>query len=205
MVAAAGLVMRRTRDRPPAASALVLVAAVLKLFPIAAVGMLARLPWQQPSPAFRWSLGIFAVYATVTLRDIRTIERVLPQGDEYAFGLRHLWRLAGASRWARTDVDAVLVAVAIVAAIALRRRLRSQLNTGQSRELDLFWAGAGIYVATFALGRTSDYRLVFLLRRSPNSPVGRRLARRSQSSPSSAFSSLSGYRVLGATSRFSTT
>ena len=88
---------------------------------------------------------------------------MLPQGDEYAFGLHisggWLGRLVGPGRmW-----DAILVALAIVAAIALRRRLRSQLGAGTSRELDLFWAGAGIYVATFALGRTSDYRLVFLL------------------------------------------
>ncbi len=163
MVAAAGLVMRRTRYGPPAASALVLVAAVLKLFPIAAIGMLARLPRRAAGTCVSLVLGIFAVYAAATLRDIQTIERVLPQGDEYAFGLHisggWLGRLVGPGRmW-----DAVLVAVAIVAATALRRRLRSQLSTGQSRELDLFWAGAGIYVATYALGRSSDYRLVFLL------------------------------------------
>jgi hypothetical protein len=47
--------------------------------------------------------------------------------------------------------------------LALRRRLRSHLAIGSPRELDFFWAGAGIYVATFALGRSADYRLVFLL------------------------------------------
>ncbi len=163
MVAAAGLVMRRSRYGPPAASALILLAAVLKLFPIAAVGMLARLPGRAAVICVSVVLGTFAVYAGATFRDIQTIERVLPQGDEYAFGLHisggWLGRLVGPGRmW-----DAILVALAIVAAIALRRRLRSQLGAGTPRELDLFWAGAGIYVATFALGRTSDYRLVFLL------------------------------------------
>jgi Glycosyltransferase family 87 len=163
MVAAAGLVMRRSPYGPPAASALILLAAVLKLFPIAAVGMLARLPRRAAIICVSVVLGTFAVYAAATFRDIQTIERVLPQGDEYAFGLHisggWLGRLVGAGRvW-----DAVLVALAIIGAIALHRRLRSQLSAGSSRELDLFWAGAGIYVATFALGRTSDYRLVFLL------------------------------------------
>jgi hypothetical protein len=163
MVAAAGLVMRRAHYGPPTASGLILVAAVLKLFPIAAVGMLARLPRRVAVTCVVVVIGIFAVYAAATFRDIQTIERVLPQGDEYAFGLHifggWLGRLVAAGRmW-----DAALVAVAIGAAFALRRTLRSQLSTGSQRELDLFWAGAGIFVATFVLGRTSDYRLVFLL------------------------------------------
>lgn len=48
LIAAAGLVMRRTGYGAAAASALILLAAILKLFPIAAVGMLARLPGRRP-------------------------------------------------------------------------------------------------------------------------------------------------------------
>jgi hypothetical protein len=163
MIAAAGLVMRRTRYGPPVASALVLCAAVLKLFPIAAVGMLAGLPRRAAVICVSSVLSLFAVYAAVTFRDIETIERVLPQGDEYAYGLHiiggWLGRLVAPGRmW-----DVALVALAIVAALTFRGKLRSAIGTGQSRELDLFWAGAGIYVATYALGRSSDYRLVFLL------------------------------------------
>jgi hypothetical protein len=162
MVAAAGLVMRRTRYGPTAASALILVAAILKLFPIAAIGMLARLPRREAVIAVGSVGGLFGVYAAATFRDIQTIERVLPQGDEYAYGLHifggWLGRLTASGRmW-----DVALVVLAIVVAIALRGRLR-HLGSGASRELDLFWAGAGIYGATFALGRSSDYRLVFLL------------------------------------------
>ncbi len=163
MVAAAGLVMRRARYGPAAASALILLAAVLKLFPIAAVGMLARLPRRAAVFWFSSVVGLFTLYAAATFRDIQTIERVLPQGDEYAFGLHifggWLGRLGAPGRMG----DAALVVLAIVAALAFHRRLRSHLSTGRSRDLDLFWAGAGIYVATFVLGRTSDYRLIFLL------------------------------------------
>jgi hypothetical protein len=163
MIAAAGLIMRRTRYGPPAASALVFCAAVLKLFPIAAVGMLAGLPRRAAVICVSSVVSLFAVYAAVTFRDIETIERVLPQGDEYAYGLHiiggWLGRLVAPGRmW-----DGALVALAIVAALTFRGKLRSAIRTGQSRELDLFWAGAGIYVATYALGRSSDYRLVFLL------------------------------------------
>ena len=163
MVVAAGLVMRCGRYGPPAASALILGAAVLKLFPIAAVGMLARLPRRTAVVCVGAVLTLFAVYAAATFRDIQTIERVLPQGDEYAYGLHivggWLGRIAAPGRlW-----DVALVVLAIVAALAVRRGLRSHLSTDPARELDFFWAGAGIYVATYALGRSSDYRLVFLL------------------------------------------
>jgi hypothetical protein len=163
VVAAAGLVMRRTRYGPPAASALILAAAVLKLFPIAAIGMLARLPRREATIAVASVGGVFGLYAVATFRDIQTIERVLPQGDEYAYGLHifggWLGRLVASGRtW-----DLVLIAIGIAGAIALRRRLRNGLRAGSSQVLDLFWAGAGIYVATYVLGRSSDYRLVFLL------------------------------------------
>jgi hypothetical protein len=162
LVAAAGLAMRRVRYGPPLAAALIFVAAVLKLFPIAAVGMLTRLPRRTAAICVATVVGLFAVYAAATLHDIRTIERVLPQGDDYAYGLLifggWLGRIVAPGRmW-----DVVVIVLAIAVAIALRGRLRN-LSTGPLRELDLFWAGAGIYVATFVLGRSVEYRLVFLL------------------------------------------
>ena len=58
--------------------------------------------------------------------------------------------------------DAGIVVLALALAIALRRGLRGRISAGP-RGTSIFWAGAGIYVATFALVRSSDYRLVFLL------------------------------------------
>ena len=163
MVAAAALVMRRTPYGPPLAAALILVAAVLKLFPIAAVGMLTGLPRRVATVCVSSVLTVFALYAAATLGDIRTIDRVLPQDDEYAYGVHitgdWLGHLVGSgSMW-----DAVLIAGTIGAALALRRPLSVRLTMAPSRELDLFCAGAGVYVATFALVRSADYRLVFLL------------------------------------------
>ena len=163
LVAAAALVLRRVPYGPPVASGLVLASAVLKLFPIAAVGMLARLPRRLALICVPSVVGLFAIYVAATFRDIQTIERVLPQTDDDTYGMHILggWlgRLSGAGRvW-----DTALIILAITLALAFRRTLQDRLDTGPVRELDLFWAGAGIYVATFALGRSSDYRLVFLL------------------------------------------
>jgi hypothetical protein len=163
MVVVAGLVMRRVPYGPPVASSLILVAAILKLFPIAAVGMLTGLPRRVATVCVSSVLAIFAIYAIATYDDIRTIDRVLPQDDEYAYGVHitggWLGHLTGSgSMW-----DAVLVAATIVAAFALGRPLSRRLATTPARELDFFCAGAGVYVATFALVRSADYRLVFLL------------------------------------------
>jgi hypothetical protein len=68
--------------------------------------------------------------------------------------------VVGSGRW--WD-GALILLTLLAAAIALRCELGRRLVTGASRELDLFCAGAGIYVATFALVRSADYRLVFLL------------------------------------------
>ena len=59
--------------------------------------------------------------------------------------------------------DVVVVAPTVVAALLLRRSVSLRLAMSPSRELDFFCAGAGMYVATFALVRSADYRLVFVL------------------------------------------
>jgi hypothetical protein len=163
MVAAAGLVMRRPAWGPPVASTLILVAALLKLFPIAAIGMLARLPRRTAVLCVATVGSLFAVYAAATFRDIQTIERVLPQIVQHSYGVHIFARWLGSYVATGRMWEVGLVALTLAAATALRRRLRSSLRTGASRELDLFWAGAGVYIATFALVSSFDYRLVFLL------------------------------------------
>jgi len=163
MVTVAGLVIRRMPSGPPVASALILVAAILKLFPIAAVGMLTGLPRRVAAVCIPAVLALFTLYAVATLGDIRAIDRVLPQDDEYAYGVHITGDWLGHVAGSGTVWDAALVVSSIVAAIAFRRRLSVRLAMTPSRDLDLFCAGAGVYVATFALVRSADYRLVFLL------------------------------------------
>ena len=130
LIAAAGLVMRRTRYGPPVASALILVAAVLKLFPIAAVGMLARLPRRA---------AVMCVASVVgPLRGLRGGD--IPRHPDHRAGTAsgrrvrvrspHLRQLARAPRRAGTDVGCYLVILAIAAAMAFRRWLHNHLGTG---------------------------------------------------------------------------
>jgi hypothetical protein len=180
LVVGAGFLVRRPQYGPAAASGLILLAAILKLFPIAAIGMFTGLARRAAALCVASVGAVYAVYVAATYRDLQTIERVTPQLDTYSYGLGifsgWLGRMAGSARmW-----DAAIILLTIAVAIALRRRLADRLTGGGSREFDLFCAGAGIYVATFALVRSFDYRLVFLLLTIPQlvrwATAGRALA-----------------------------
>lgn len=167
MVALAVVVARRERFGPILAGALVLFAAVLKLFPIFSLGLLAR----QRRRVFILGtvVAVFAAYALATLGDIRTIGKVVPQANAYSYGIDISGRwLAGRVGAGARAVDVALIALALAVALLAGTRLRPSPDSRPStarglRDLDAYWAGAGVYVGTFCLFHSFDYRLVFLL------------------------------------------
>ncbi|HZU20805.1 MAG TPA: hypothetical protein VE982_06275 [Gaiellaceae bacterium] len=185
LVVAGTLVLRRGLRGEVAGHALLLLAAVLKLFPVFAGGMLAR---RARGPRSRLLLAAFligfAVYALAILGEIRTIARVVPQTDLHSYGVRTV------AIWWSTEVPPhssrfwglLFVAAAAVLAIRFAPRLPPGERRGdaEQRDLDLFWAGACIYVLTFAFFQSFDYRLVFLLATLPQllrwTAAGSRLA-----------------------------
>ena len=166
VVTLAVVVARRERFGPVLAGALILAAAVLKLFPIFSLGLLAR---QRQRVFIGGSvLVIFAAYALVTLGDIRTIGKVVPQASAYSYGLDISGRwLAGPLGTTSLVSDVALAALALSLAVVAGTRLRSSPDSRPStargaRDLDAFWAGAGVYVGPSCLFHSFDYRLVFL-------------------------------------------
>lgn len=153
------------------ANALVFLAAALKLFPIFAAGFLVRRVRRgAPAAATIAVLAGFAIYALATLGTIRAIDRAVPQSDVLSFGVRRVSEWLGGATRAESSLRAWdgIVVVAVAAAVVLcRRRLRVELPGGDGRELDLFWAGACVYVGCYALFRSFDYRLVFALMAVP--------------------------------------
>ncbi len=155
-----------------AGGAPIVLAAVLKLFPVFGLVVLARRRSRWVAGAV-W-LAVFAFYAALTLGDIRTIRTVLPKVVGNAYGAlvsADALNAAGVS-WARTGTEVGAIRTGIVAAglllaatlLVLGRRRRTQgPDAGSGQRLDAFWAGAGIYVATYALSSNFDYRLIFLL------------------------------------------
>jgi hypothetical protein len=163
--------LRHPRPELRAAShALFLLTGILKLFPVFAWGVLIRQPR-------RWALfgggsvavG-FLVYALATLDDIETIRKVVPQAVWFSYGagvaidaLRD--RIDGQPFSAPPHAGwwtALVLVPAAAGALRLAWRRRGA-PVEQTRSLDAFVAGAGIYVASFLLLHNWDYRLAVLL------------------------------------------
>lgn len=184
VVVAAALILRRGWRGSLAAHVLLLLAAILKLFPIFAAGMFVRRLTDRRSLFLLVALlGAFAVYALVILSEIRTIARVTPQTDLHSYGVRTF------AIWWATEVPPdsprfwglLFVAAAALLSFRFASRLPSAARDALAqRDLDLFWAGACVYILTFAFFQSFDYRLIFLLATLPHllrwSIAGSRLA-----------------------------
>jgi hypothetical protein len=174
-VLGAVVVTTRTLGRQVVTGALLIFAAFLKFYPVLAAGFLVR-------RATRASLAVLAVvavafvaYVAATYHQIHEILVDVPQSNVLTYGVRRMtkWfanvaeRITGGYAWYR-PWDIVLLVIAVAAAWLVSRRLRPRLATppadsGETRDLDLFWAGACVYVGSYPIFTSHDYRLIFLL------------------------------------------
>ena len=177
LVALAVLVFRRSERSAILTHALLLFAAILKLFPIFAVGVLLRQPLRRAVLGLGAVLAAFGLYAISIRTDLRTLERVTPQSDHFSYGIRLFtqWLASVATKIGGSTVgrlplrawdDGLTVAI-VAGAVLARRRGRLSLprvnGEGAERDLDLFVAGAGVYLCSYVIVRNFDYRLAFLL------------------------------------------
>jgi hypothetical protein len=159
------LLVRRSRW---AGAAPVVLAAVLKLYPAAALALLLRK--RRRWPALAASLLVLAAYGAATLGDIRTLRHVIPRVVVNSYGagvVVEALRVAHVS-WVQSAAEVRYVRLAVLAlgalvAVALLRFRYSPRDGEDGLRLDAFWAGAGVYVGTYVFGSNFDYRLAFLL------------------------------------------
>jgi hypothetical protein len=158
------VILYRRSDRQPWGHALILFAAILKLFPIFAAGVLLRQRSKRSLIALGVVLAAFAIYCLAILGELRTIWRVTPQPTEYAYGVRIFSEWIGNAHLRVWDVGVIVLV--LIAMVVARRRLQEPLEDGDPaarRDLDLFVAGAGVYVLSYALFLSYEYRLAFVL------------------------------------------
>ncbi len=103
--------------------------------------------------------------------------RVTPQSNDFSYGIRifsewlaSVGRKIGGSAVGKLPlrawddgVAALIVAAALFAVQKGRIRLPRANGAAAQRDLDLFVAGAGVYVCSYVLLRNFDYRLAYLL------------------------------------------
>jgi hypothetical protein len=173
LVVLAVLLFRRSERWSVLTHGLLLLAAILKLFPIFAIGVLFRQPRRRVLIGLGAVVFLFALYLFAIRADLRTLARVTPQPDTFSYGLliAAKWFAAGTSAVTSLihprEWQAALLLLVVGASLLAQRggRIHLPRATGPAaqRDLDLFVAGAGVYVCSYALARNFDYRLVFLL------------------------------------------
>ena len=175
IVVAGVLAATRSARGEIVAGALVLFAGILKLYPILALVFLVR---RATRAALLVSLSVavvFVVYCLATFGYLHRMLGAIPPSDSFSYGVRRASEWFGIAAlnalhtldWYRAW-DAGIVCAALAAGWSLSRRRRPDLlafsNAGAAnRELDLFWVGACIYVGSYAVFRSNDYRLIFSL------------------------------------------
>ncbi len=194
MVVAALIVFRRGVVGRVAGWALLFFAATLKLFPALAWGVLLRQPRRTALISGAVMVGLFAAYVAATYDTIRLIPEVLGEAPPYQYGADvgidslqtsvegdpALGWLADAGDW--LTAAALTAAACTIAALAWQRRSFGEAvavrgDNGLDLRLDAFVAGAGVYVISFVIWHSGDYRMVFLLLTLPQLAAWTRTAR----------------------------
>jgi hypothetical protein len=115
------------------------------------------------------------VYVAATYHQLHAELTAVPESDFFSYGVRRAtrWvaalseRVTGGFAWHR-PWDVLLLLLGVGLGWLASRRLRPGLQVsprdpGEQRDLDLFWAGACVYVGSYAVVISFDYRLIFLL------------------------------------------
>ena len=138
--------------------ALILVATMLKLYPVFALVVLV--PRTRLAVA---ALAIAAIYALLTLPDLALISQATPRPTVYAYGTAPLTEVVGVGSRA---LGLVLVAAALLAS-SLGIARRTAEAAVPSLALDAFLVGGAMFLGTFLIGSNYTYRLLLLLLTMP--------------------------------------
>jgi hypothetical protein len=148
----------------------IVLAAMLKVYPILGLGYLLKQPRGKFLPWTGIALSIFLIYLAFVGRGTQSILTEIPKGDLFAYGTGvtafYLFRM-GLPR-AQTNVMILLsyAAVYLLALLMLflsyKRGVHKALLQQDAPWLDAFRVGALIYIGTFIEGNSFNYRLLFL-------------------------------------------
>jgi Glycosyltransferase family 87 len=173
LVLALVLLSRRGASAKTIGHGFLFLAAVLKLYPVLAWGVLVRRREKAALLGLAALALLFALYAFATRDHLETIRSNLPRELRFSYGASVLADGTGAPLPEGQRGQILVVAtgcfLAALLAVLSYRRSTATANSAQTnlpaaeRDLDAFWAGAGIYVGTFALTYNFNYRLIFLI------------------------------------------
>jgi hypothetical protein len=174
LVAAAVVVWRSDRSRGEVAGPpLVLVAAFLKLYPVFALPTYLMTRRRNAAVTAAICIAVFAAYTVVFRADIEAIVWATPHGQYNSYGARILpaaiyhgfvpqaWGAGSIVKLVLAIVP-LLIGVPMAWVIGRRRQPRPDVGEGDWPRL-AFTMGSLLFLGTFALSVSFDYRLVLLL------------------------------------------
>ncbi len=139
----------------------VLLSSVLKLFPIFGIAFFLKEKGRRFAILILSAVAVFALYAGISLADIKRISAVTEKGVLNSYGINVLWRGLGEPRVLFASY--LVVTLIFLGAVFWRSRSGQNPPPSDQRQMDAFRVGAGIYLGTFMTGDNWDYRLMFLL------------------------------------------
>ncbi len=161
-----------TVRRPLVSASFVLMAMVLKLFPLAGILILVRAGRRRFLQIFAAAIALTGIYVAFSYRDLLAIDNGTPRSSIFSYGI-HVAAFMASERklpfspalWNATLHGLRILAVLIlVAGFALDRlRPAPAIPEEETPHRDAFRLGAAIYTGTFFLGNNWDYRMIFLL------------------------------------------
>jgi hypothetical protein len=148
--------------------ALIELAAFLKLFPIAALGVLLKYEKREFLRRLAIGVGIFIAYILLTWKDTLWILGRAPKGalESYGAGVIafRVYELTDSRQWTvLTNLPLYLLLYGLmIAALYLSSRYTDRLTATDNRFVDAFRMGSLIYIGSFIQGNSFNYRLIFL-------------------------------------------
>ena len=137
------------------------MATALKLYPF--LGLPVLMTSRRPVLSIFLLVAMSAVYVALTWDDITLILRAIPHGIKFENGLpivRRILLAEGVSAEAATATMGAAGLLLLTAVAAARGHRRIETSAFQLRA---FLVGASIFVGTYVVGSSIDYRLVWLL------------------------------------------
>jgi hypothetical protein len=162
-----------SRRNEMASPVVVLLAAILKIFPVFGLPAYLLLRRRQAAIAALGCLATLAVYAVFFAADLEALARGTPQGQYNSYGARilpaivyhHLvpgrWQGGTLTKQALAVVP-LLIAAPLAWLLGRRRRPQPDPESAGWRRL-AFYLGSLLFLGTFGVSNNWDYRLVFLL------------------------------------------
>ena len=170
LTAAVMLLDLRNTYKLAGSAALIMVAAIAKLFPFFGIALFWSLPKRTCLKVTAICSALFGGYLLLTMSDLKLISNATPRPTFLGYGSDVI--LASVlGNGTLTMMVSKIVFLLLLGAIWLRLRKSdpvlpaTALDNAEepSFELNCFRVGASVYLGTFLLGNNWDYRLVFLL------------------------------------------